>query len=1097
MAADGNGQNPGTYEKGDATSASDLAWSLSATAAVYANLTGTSGGDVLTGTSGADMIDGLAGNDMIDGAAGNDHLIGGLGADILQGGVGNDILDGGAHTDTASYATATAAVTVNLAISGAQNTIGAGTDTLIAIESLLGSNYNDVLTGDAGNNRLTGGNGADTLNGGAGDDILDGGAHTDTATYEDATAGVTVSLAITGVQNTIGAGNDRLISIEKLIGSDFDDRLTGGNGDDKLEGGLGNDILSGGNGYDVARYVTATAGVIVDLSAVGAQNTGGAGIDTLISIEHVTGSSFDDVLTGTSGDNILNGGSGVDTVRYTSATAAVTVDLRTIDAQNTGGSGTDTLIGIENLTGSAYNDNLTGNADNNILNGGAGADRLIGGLGDDIYYVDNVGDEVVETADGGNDIICSSITYILTGEAIEMLALIGTAAINATGTSGNNRLIGNDSHNSLIGLAGNDILSGGGGLDLLHGGAGNDVMDGGVGSDIITYFDATSAVTVNLAINDAQDTGGGGIDTLTNIERLTGSQYDDNLTGNADDNVLDGGSGADVMIGGLGDDVYYVDNVGDIVVEGENAGKDTINSSVSYVLGSRIVETLNLTGTAAIDGTGNNRANWITGNSGNNVLTGMGGNDTLIGGSGTDLLNGGAGNDVMDGGLHTDTVTYADATGGVTVSLAISGLQDTGGSGIDTLIGIERLIGSQYDDYLTGRAGDDGLTGGAGNDMFEASTGKDTLDGGIGDDTVSYAQASSGVTVMLWRDSGDKNSSLAGRDVLISIENATGSAFNDILLGSVGDNHLIGGMGDDLLSGYGGNDILDGGIGTDTASHIDSLAGVTVNLALTGPQDTVGFGITTLIGIENLIGSRLDDVLTGNAENNRIEGNKGNDLISGGLGDDFIDGGDGYDTVSYADATSGMTVSLNGTPTMIGGGVGNDTLYAIENVIGSAYDDVLVGGSGYNILSGGSGADTLYGEDDADVLYGDAGDDMLYGGNGADQLHGGDGNDILTGGAGNDKFYLDSGSSTDVITDFTSGQDEIIVNGAAFGMAAGSLSADAFAVSGSGSSASAMAASTSGMFIYDDDSGTLLWNGYQIATLSPQLDLTAADFVVI
>jgi Ca2+-binding RTX toxin-like protein len=941
-----------------------------------------------------------------------------------------------------------------------------------------------VLTGDAGNNRLTGGNGADVLEGGAGDDILDGGAHTDTATYENATAGVTVSLAIAGVQSTIGAGNDQLISIERLIGSDFDDKLTGGNGDDKLEGGLGNDILSGGNGYDFVRYVTATAGVTVDLSAVGAQNTGGAGVDTLISIENITGSSYDDVLTGTSGDNVLNGGDGIDMVRYSNATAGVTVDLRITDAQNAGGSGADTLIGIENLTGSAYKDNLTGDAGNNILNGGAGADRMVGGLGDDIYYVDNVGDVVVETAGGGNDTLYAAIDYTLLDDTIETLALIGTAALTAKGTAQANHLIGNDGDNRLTGLAGDDILSGGGGDDILHGGVGNDVMDGGAGSDSATYVDATSGVTVDLTVSVAQNTGGGGIDTLTSIEKVTGSQYDDSLTGNADNNVLDGGTGADLMIGGLGDDTYYVDNVGDIVVEGENGGKDTINSSISYVLGSRIVETLNLTGTAAIDGTGNNRANRITGNSGNNVLTGMGGNDTLIGGNGSDLLNGGAGNDVMDGGNHIDTVTYEDATGGITVSLAISSAQDTGGSGVDTLIGIERLIGSGFDDYLIGNAGDDRLTAGAGDDMLEGGLGYNIVDGGIGNDTVNYARASAGVTVKLWRSSSEQNTFGAGKDVLIGIENAIGSAFNDELSGNGYDNHLIGGTGDDLLIGYDGNDILDGGAGTDTVSYIDSYAGVTVNLALTGPQDSIGRGISTLISIENLTGSKFDDVLTGDAGNNRIAGEQGNDLIMGGPGDDFIDGGDGYDTVSYADATSGVTVS---SATVTGGGVGNDTLRFVEHLIGSAYDDVLTGSIDFN---GGAGDDRIYNiRNYGGSLYGDAGDDMLFGGSGSDRLRGGEGNDVLTGGGGADRFYLMGDSSGDWITDFAVGQDEIVLTGADFGLAAGALPQNAFAVDAP--------SSTPNTFIYYEDDGSLWWNGAQLATLSSNLDLTASDFLVI
>ena len=143
---------------------------------------------------------------------------------MLTGGAGNDTLAGGlngAGGDTASYATATAGVTVSLLLQGGtQNTVGAGVDTLTGIENLIGSAFNDTLTGDAGNNVLTGGAGNDTLIGGIGNDTLDGGAGTaDTASYATAGSGVTVSLAIAGPQDTVGAGLDTLIGIERLIGS--------------------------------------------------------------------------------------------------------------------------------------------------------------------------------------------------------------------------------------------------------------------------------------------------------------------------------------------------------------------------------------------------------------------------------------------------------------------------------------------------------------------------------------------------------------------------------------------------------------------------------------------------------------------------------------------------------------------------------------------------------------------------------------------------------------------------------------------------------------------------------------------------------------
>lgn len=243
---------------------------------------GTAGGDTINGLGGNDVLNGLAGNDLLNGDAvtgpqGNDDLIGGSGNDVLNGrggndwlvgGTGNDILNGGTGIDTADYSSrslhgqsyigATAGVTVNLNLTGPQNTGGAGSDTLVSIENVSGTNFGDTLTGNgasnvlaglsgndlldarAGNDTLRGGTGNDTLNGGSGNDLLDGGAGIDTASYSTAPAGVTVDLSLLGLQNTGGAGVDQLVSVENLIGSNFNDKLTGADWVNKtLDGGLG------------------------------------------------------------------------------------------------------------------------------------------------------------------------------------------------------------------------------------------------------------------------------------------------------------------------------------------------------------------------------------------------------------------------------------------------------------------------------------------------------------------------------------------------------------------------------------------------------------------------------------------------------------------------------------------------------------------------------------------------------------------------------------------------------------------------------------------------------------------------------------------
>ena len=580
-----------------------------------ATITGTNGNDTLNGTTSADQIFGLDGDDTLNGNNGND---------VLEGGNGADALNGGAGTDTATYANSGAGVTVNLTTGTGDGGEAQG-DTLNSIEKVIGSAFDDTLTaatsgyvlqggagndiyvvgnqgvsvveaagggtdevqtslavlsiagyanverliytgtgnfqgtGNASDNVIIGGIGNDTLLGGAGADQFFGGDGTDTVSYADSGGGVGVVVNLkTGVHTGIAAG-DTFDSIEKFVGSS--------NGDTFGADGNANWIDGGGSGTDAVDLSLSSAAVTVDLNSTGPQSGGDAEGDTYLNFERVFGSAFDDhlaastsgyllrggagddifvvgnqgvsvveavgegtdevqtslavlsianyanvekltytgtgnftgtgntldnIITGGSGNDILNGGSGTDTVNYSNATAAVIVNLATTTAQNTGGAGTDTLTNFENLTGSAFADSLTGNSGNNILSGGAGADTLVGG-------------------------------------------------------------------------------------------AGNDGLDGGDGTDTADYSSATAAVAVDLSITTGQNTGGAGIDTLTNIENLTGSAFADSLTGNSGDNVLNGGTGADTLVGGGGNDTLNGGGDNDVLVGGlgqdilsGNGGSDTI-----------------------------------------------------------------------------------------------------------------------------------------------------------------------------------------------------------------------------------------------------------------------------------------------------------------------------------------------------------------------------------------------------------------------------------------------------------------------------------------------------------------------------------------
>jgi len=454
----------------------------------------------------------------------------------------------------------------------------------------------------------------------AGNDILTGTLSlNETVSYAFATAAVTVSLAITTQQNTIGAGLDTLTGIENLIGSSLNDSLIGDIKNNVLNGGAGNDRLNGG-----------------------------AGADSLI------GGLGDDIYTVDNADDVIteNLGEGIDKINssVTYTLSANVENLTLMGALAINGTGNDLA---NSLAGNAAINVLNGGAGNDTLNGGAGADSLIGGLGDDIYTVDNVDDVITENLGEGIDKVNSSVTYTLLAN-VENLTLSGTSTIDGTG---------NDLANSITGNAAINVLNGGAGNDILNGGAGADSLIGGLGNDIYTVDNVDDVITENLGegidkINSSVTyTLSANVESLTLMGALaidgTGNDLANNITGNAAINVLNGGAGndilnggagADSLIGGLGNDIYTVDNEGDAITENLSEGIDKVNSSVTYTLLAN-VENLTLSGTSTINGTGNDLANVIIGNTAANQLDGGLGDDTLDGGLGNNILTSGAGYD--------------------------------------------------------------------------------------------------------------------------------------------------------------------------------------------------------------------------------------------------------------------------------------------------------------------------------------------------------------------------------------------------------------------------------------------------------------------
>jgi Ca2+-binding RTX toxin-like protein len=435
-------------------------------------------------------------------------------------------------------------------------------------------------------------------------------------------------------------------------------------------------------------------------------------------------------------------------------------------------------------------------------------------------------------------------------------------------------------------------------------------------------------VFVSLQFGDGQhDTGGAGVDIFVSIENLIGSAFNDVLTGSSDANALTGGAGNDTLAGGDG-------------------------------------------------------ADWIVGAAGDDrFVQGLG--------PGVDRLFGG----VNGADMGFDTIDYSLAGGAVTVQL--SGYSAAGGATLALFSGIEAAIGSNFDDALIGDAANNRIAGGAGSDWLVGGGGDDTfvqaIQGGVdrlfgdaGADTIDYAAAGAGVTVQL---SGYSTSASVTLSTFSGIENATGSAFDDVLVGNAAHNRMAGGAGSDWLVGQDGDDWFVQGIhagvdrlfgdaGVDTIDYAGASAAVTVQLS--GYSTSGGVTLATFAGIENAIGTSFNDALIGNAADNRITGGAGADWLVGGAGNDvFVQSNDtasidrlfgdaGVDTIDYSGASAGVTVQLSGYAAS--GGATLATFTGIENAIGTNSNDALIGSASDNRLTGGAGADWLVGGEGADTF---------------------------------------------------------------------------------------------------------------------------------
>ncbi|MDN3524741.1 peroxidase family protein [Halomonas sabkhae] len=1033
-------------------------------------LLGANGDDTLDGGLGDDQLIGHAGSDtaIYRNGHGSDTINLGPGQDRLRilestfgaddvvevqlsGGSVNNVngtttvvnveateLDLAGGNDTLIYATAedvtlnllTGAATGFSVTRGVENiTGGTGNDTLSGNsldnrldgrdgnDSLHGGFGNDTVLGGVGGDDLYGEEGDDILEGGDGDDRVDGGAGRDTASYAAAAAGVTVSLlgqagrASFEEQDTIGAGTDRLIDIENLVGSGHDDNLTGNDGNNVIDGGAGADMMDGGAGDDT--FVIDADGDVV---------SGGDGIDTIRAsiainlhpglddqvigghtVENAVllgsqdldarGNGVDNQFTGNAGNNTLHGANGTDTVvlegsitDYTFAPAGNNLTVTSVAG------GTDTLIAIERVAveGSTYNivtppmsgsneadlmlgfggnDSLSGGAGDDIFLGGGGADTMIGGAGNDTFVVTDDGDVV--NGGGGVDTLLSSISVnlhpglddqVIGGHTVENAVLLGGSDLNARGNGVDNLLTGNAGDNTLVGANGNDELIGNGGGDTLRGGNQDDVLDGGEGNDVLN--------------------GGGGIDTA----RFAGS---------------------------AGDYTFGVSGAGlSTVTHLESGDEDTLIGIERLQFGEG--EMLNI-----VSGDGD-----VT-SADPGIIFGGDGDDSIVGSNGDDVIIGGAGNDTLQGhdlGDGDDDVVEPQLDDDTFIWRPGDGMDNINGGG----------EGAEGDTFQ--------VVGNAQAETYRIYTYDEAVA------RIAYAGSDENEIIVTRQVQGEAETIIAE---LTEIEEIVVNG------GGVSDSGQFGG---DTVEMYGSFDVATS-LRPDTITILGSNGDDTVDISSLLSDHRIVFkgagGNDTIVGtlrpqdvVELMPGTTIDDYVTTTNEDGSTtistEGHSvtfrssgqppvfgaGTEDVEGSVAapeDDHHDNGvvappaeqtghDDQDDVPANDADQPSAdeaeVVVPTPAAVVAGSESADALVGTadgETLMGLGGRDVVFGHDGDDDILGGAGDDMLYGDGGDDRMLGEAGSDFINAGAGDDTVFGGDGDDMLVAeaGDGDDTYYGD------------------------------------------------------------------------------------------
>jgi len=875
------------------------------------NIRGFGGDDQLFGGSGNDFLDGGTGNDFLAGGSGVNTLFGGTGADIfasdVRGSQTNTIQDYVDGVDKLDFSFWNVADIATFAPYIRQ----VGFD--VVIQAFFGS-QNEIFTiEDVNLSDLTD------------SDFI----------FNTNTTDLTVSGS--SFQSNVlfgGLGNDT------LLGGSNTDELNGGSGNDFLNGGRGTNLLRGNSGSDsFALVVRGTQdGTVVDFvdgtDRIDVSGWNIADFETLM--PYIRQVAFDVVIDTffSAQDELLT----IEDISLGNLTASDFVfNTNTTDLTVTGSGFQSNVLfgglGDDTLIGGSSTDELNGGAGNDLLNGGRGTNLLRGNSGNDQFALVSRGTQnstVIDFVDGTDRI---NVIDWLIGDLDTLMPYIrqdGSDVVIETFFSGQNEVfrIENISlanltasdfffnqdpldltisgssfqSNVLFGSLGDDTLIGGSSTDELNGGAGNDLLDGGRGTNLLRgnsgndQFALVSRGTQNSTVVDYVD----GTDRINVIDWLVGdlATLMPYIRQDGNDVVIE------TFFSG-GDEVFRIQNLSlaDLTASDFFFNQDPIDRIVS---GSSFQR--NVLFSSGGDDT-------LNGGSSIDELNGGAGDDELNGNNGNDLLRGGTGTDVLDGGSGIDTAAYDNAGGRVVVMLDA----DTGTIGDaagDTLVNIENLLGSDFNDFLSGDANNNTLSGGGGNDRLLGRDGDDAVNGGDGDDDMFGG---------------------LGDDTL------NGDAGDDFMNGQGGDDTLNGGDGVDTIFGASGNDVVNGGAGNDS---INGNGGDDTIDGGTGSDDLNG-----AVGFDVINGGDGADIISGGNQNDTLSGDAGNDIVNGDAGNDVVNGGTGNDTLIGA---SGADI-LNGD-------AGNDNLSGNsggDDLFGGDGDDILNGGGGNDDLNGGAGADTF------------------------------------------------------------------------------------------------------------------------------------------